>query len=154
MLKNLFTKFAANTEEPKPSQEPVDGKIRYKFSNGLECRQEELTLGQDEKLVEIMMGLELSGVDLENTKLRDIISQLLSENLLYKMLQVVLIAEHTDKDFTRGGINIDRLRSLKNSELEAVIKDFFSLNPTARDWLKTIGSGLISGQTTTGISNS
>lgn len=149
MLKNLFTKFAANTEEPKPSQEPVDGKIRYSFSNGLECRQEELTLGQDEKLVEIMMGLELSGVDLENTKLRDIISQLLNENLLYKMLQVALIAEPAEAE-----ISIEQLKSLKNSELEAVIRDFFSLNPTARDWFRTIGSGLTSGKTTTGTSNS
>lgn len=149
MLKNLFTKFAAGTEEPKPSQGPVDGKIKYKFANGLECRQEELTLGQDEKLVEIMMGLELSGVDLENTKLRDIISQLLNENLLYKMLQVVLIIEPEGKE-----IEIDQLRSLKNSELEAVIKDFFSLNPTARDWFRTIGSGLTSGKTPSDTSNS
>ena len=149
MLKNLFTKFAAGAEEPKPSHEPVDGKIRYQFSNGLVCRQEELTLGQDEKLVEILMGLELSGVDLENTKLRDIISQLLNENLLYKMLQVVLIAETADAEIT-----IEQLKSLKNSELEAVIRDFFSLNPTARDWFRTIGSGLTSGKTPSDTSNS
>jgi hypothetical protein len=141
MLKNLFTKLSGSSQDPVPSTEPIDGKITYQFQNGLVCYQEELSLGQDEQLVGILMNLELAGTDLENTKLKEIISRLLNDNLLYKMLQVVLISAEEKE------IETEDLKSLKNSELEAVIKDFFSLNPTARDWFRTIGSGLTSGKT-------
>lgn len=149
MFKNLLTKLSSASQDPAPSAEPVDGKIHYKFQNGLQCHQEELSLGQDEQIVGILMGLELSGIDLEKTQLKEIVSQLLNENLLYRMLQIVLISEPTG-----DAIPVESLKLLKNSELEAVIKDFFSLNPTAADWFRTIGSGLTSGKTTTDTKNS
>jgi len=149
MLNNLFTKFASAGKDPAPSAEVVNGRISYTFANGVNAYQEELTLGQDEELVGVLMGLDISGVDMDKTALKEIIGKLLNDNVLYKLLQVVLIIPGNEEKMP-----VEKLKQLRNSELQAVIGDFFSLNPTARDWLKTIGSGLISGQTTTGISNS
>lgn len=149
MLKNLFSKFASGDSQPAPSAEVVNGRISYTFASGVNAYQEELTLGQDEELVGIMMSLDIAGIDVEKTKLSEIIGKLVSDQLLYKLLQVVLIIPDSgDK------VSVEQLRQLRNSELQAVVGDFFSLNPTARDWLKTIGSGLISGQTTSGTESS
>lgn len=149
MLNNLFTKFASAGKDPAPSAEVVNGRISYTFANGVNAYQEELTLGQDEELVGIMMSLDIAGIDVEKTKLSEIIGKLVSDQLLYKLLQVVLIIPGSgDK------VSVEQLKQLRNSELQAVIGDFFSLNPTAQDWLKTIGSGLISGQTTPATGNS
>lgn len=149
MLNNLFSKFASAGKDPEPSSEVVNGRISYSFACGVEAYQEELTLGQDEQLVGVLMGLNISDIDIEKTQIKDVIGKLLSDNVLYKLLQVVLIIPGSEDKMP-----VEKLKQLRNSELQAVIGDFFSLNPTARDWLKTIGSGLISGQTTTGTSNS
>jgi hypothetical protein len=149
MLKNLFSKFATSEKEPQPSSEVINGRICYSFACGVEAYQEELTLGQDEELVGVLMELDIEGVDLEKTQIKEIIEKLLSDNLLHKLLQVILVIPGMEQK-----IPVEKIKQFRNSELQAVIGDFFSLNPTARDWLKTIGSGLISGQTTTGTSNS
>lgn len=131
--------FATSEKEPQPSSEVVNGRICYSFACGVEAYQEELTLGQDEELVGVLMALDISGVDLEKTQIKEIIEKLLSDNLLHKLLQVILVIPGMEQK-----IPVEKIKQLRNSELQAVIGDFFSLNPTARDWLKTIGSGLIS----------
>lgn len=70
MLKNLFSKFATSEKSPEPSAEVVNGRISYSFACGVEAYQEELTLGQDEQLVGVLMGLDISGVDLEKTQVK------------------------------------------------------------------------------------
>lgn len=84
-------------EQLQPSAEVVNGRISYTFANGVNEYQEELTLGQDEELVGVLMGLDISDLDIEKTQIKDIIGKLLSDNVLYKLLQVVLIIP-TSKD--------------------------------------------------------
>lgn len=82
--------------------------------------QEELTLGQDEELVGVLMGLDISGVDMDKTALKEIIGKLLNDNVLYKLLQVVLIIPGNEEKMP-----VEKLKQLRNSELQAVIGDFF-----------------------------
>ncbi|MEO8447691.1 MAG: hypothetical protein ABI528_09365 [bacterium] len=138
MLKNILTFL--NPDVKKTSSEIVDGKIHYKFQCGIEAHQEELSIDQDEKLVSVMMTLDINQLEAKS-QIKDIIDLLLRTKLLYKMLMILLI--------TRDCSNIDekKLKALKNSELSNVLNDFFFLNPTAINWLKTIGKGLTSIQT-------
>ena len=107
----------------------------YKFSNGIEAYQEELTLEQDYKLAELAMGIDLNSFkDLDKLEIKNVLKLLVNENVLEKFLQIILIplSEITDKTFN----------SLKNSEVKQVIEDFFTLNPLVRDLLQNLSSGL------------
>lgn len=115
----------------KPSTPVVEGKIHYKFQCGYEAHQEELSLEQDEKLTAILLTLNLSS--LAEISINELITTLTKEKLIPKVLGIILIGKE-DNDYSK----------LKNSELEMVMADFFSLNPTAIAWLKTIGEGLAS----------
>ena len=131
MLKNLFSFIANNETDPKPSTEVIGGKINYKFLCGLEAYQEELNLDQTERLTTLLLQIDFANV-IENT-LQEFIQMLSSGKVIQKVLDIILIG-NTENDYTQ----------LKNSELQKVFSDFFSLNPTAVGWLKNIAQGLIS----------
>ena len=139
---NIFSLFGNNKDtndqtkqEIKPSSEVIDGRISYKFQCGIEAHQEELNLQQDEKLTSVLLGFDLNSFSLENTSIKDLINTLVKEKALNKILEIILHPSGNEKqDYSL----------LKNSELQTVFSDFFSLNPTALNWLKTIGKGLTS----------
>lgn len=142
MLSKIFDKFKS-TEEFKPSSEPVNGKITYNLQCGT-AYQEELDIEQDEKLTEVLMGFDVNALSFENTTIKDLIQRVVNEKAVHKILSIILFSE--DKDFD--------VRYIKNSELEMIFSDFFSLNPTAINWLKTIGGALISMSQTKSTSSS
>lgn len=137
---NVFSLFGKNgtaqdQQEIKPSSEIIDGRISYKFQCGIEAFQEELNLEQDEKLTGILLGFDINSFSLETTSIKDLINTLVKEKALNKILDIILLPSGNEKqDYSQ----------LKNSELQTVFSDFFSLNPTVINWLKTIGSGLTS----------
>lgn len=105
-----------------------DTKKKYKFSNDLECTQDELTLEQDYKVMDLIKSANLS--DIQNITIADLI-KLLSENkLIEKFLSIIFGIEDEAK--------IKSFSKLKNSELKEVITDFFILNPIALDLLRAL----------------
>jgi len=105
-----------------------DTKKNYKFSNDLECSQDELTLEQDYKVMDLIKSVNLS--DIQNITIADLI-KLLSENkLIEKFLSIIFGIEDESK--------IKSFSKLKNSELKEVITDFFILNPIALDLLRAL----------------
>ena len=103
-------------------------KKKYKFSNDLECAQDELTLEQDYKVMDLIKSVNLS--DIQNITIADLI-KLLSENkLIEKFLSIIFGIEDESK--------IKSFSKLKNSELKEVITDFFILNPIALDLLRAL----------------
>lgn len=147
MLKNLFSNFTNKDQKIIPSSEPIDGKIMYTFQNGLVAYQEELNLDQDEKLTGILVGFDLNAFSLENS-IKDLIETIIKEKALLRVLKIILLPESEQSDLD------DSLKGLKNSELQKVFNDFFSLNPTVINWLKTIGKDLTSLRQTPSTSNS
>ena len=146
-MKSIFN-FFKNSEEIKPSADLIDGRISYKFRNGLEAYQEEFDTDQNEKLVQVLMQLNTESLskELSVVQVSDIINLLIKENLITKILDIVLLRK-------KFGTEEDNklLRSLKNSELLNVVNDFFSLNPTVITLFKTFGKDLISLPTTRSI---
>jgi hypothetical protein len=110
---------------------PNDNIKRYKFSNGLEASQEELTLNQDYLLMDIISGAETDNVTLTEMSVSNAI-KLLSENRLVEKALAVIFNIDAEKDEN----SFDKLSGLKNSELREVINDFFILNPLAGELLK------------------
>ncbi len=94
----------------------------YKFSNGLEASQEELTLLQDYELMDLISGVDAGSVSLTSMTIIDAIKRLREHKLIEKALAIILsIEENSD--------NFKKLSGLKNSELQEVFTDFFTLNP-------------------------
>jgi hypothetical protein len=100
-------------------------KKKYKFSNGLECYQDELTLEQDIKLTQLFSKIDLQNI--ADVKIIDLISLISKENIIPDLLRIILLSE--------SGIDESKFMSLKNSELKGVIEDFFTLNPLVKDAL-------------------
>lgn len=100
-------------------------KKNYKFSNGLECYQDELTLEQDIKLTQLFSKIDLQNI--ADVKIIDLITLISRENIIPDLLRIILLSETV--------IDETRFMSLKNSELKGVIEDFFILNPLVKDAL-------------------
>lgn len=100
-------------------------KKKYKFSNGLECYQDELTLEQDIKLTQLFSKIDLQNI--ADVKIIDLIGLISKENIIPDLLRIILLSE--------SGIDESKFMSLKNSELKGVIEDFFTLNPLVKDAL-------------------
>ncbi len=110
-------------------------KKEYNFSIGITATQEELNIEQDYQLMDILSELGIGeGQDLMNTPIRDLIGKLVKNDLLSKLLDVILQVadQQTSPDW----------KKLKNSELQEVITDFFTLNPLVVQLFKGLGSGL------------
>ena len=103
---------------------------QYKFSCGLEASQEELTLEQDYRIMDLIKSVNLS--DLGATTITELIKTLSENKLIEKFLSVIFSIE--------GEEEIKNFSKLKNSELKEVITDFFTLNPIALDLLRALRS--------------
>lgn len=97
---------------------PMDKK-NYKFSNGLICYQDELTLEQDMKITALFAKVNIQSI--ADTKIIDLLGIITRENLILDFLKIILRAE--------APLGDSLILSLKNSELKGVIEDFFGLNP-------------------------
>lgn len=116
----------------------MSDKKSYTFSNGVTASQDELTIEQDYKLMDLLSELGIGeGKELLETPIRDIIGKLVKNDLLSKFLRIILRVENQNTDLTP--VN---WKKLKNSELQEVINDFFSLNPLVPQLLRGLGSGL------------
>ncbi|MBX7046654.1 MAG: hypothetical protein K1X86_12545 [Ignavibacteria bacterium] len=103
---------------------------RYKFSCGLEASQEELTLEQDYRIMDLIKSVNLS--DLGNTTIADLIKTLSENKLIEKFLSIIFSINDEEQ--------IKSFSKLKNSELKEVVTDFFTLNPIALDLLRALRS--------------
>ncbi|MBK9333841.1 MAG: hypothetical protein IPM96_15900 [Ignavibacteria bacterium] len=120
-------------------------KRTYKFSNGITAAQDELNLGQDYKIMSLLSGLGIEdGKELLDSSIGDIIKKIVENDLVSELLNIILVIDNDTAADRNWSV-------LKNSELQKVIEDFFSLNPIALSWLKTIGTGLTSAKTTRSI---
>jgi hypothetical protein len=104
----------------------------YKFSNGLEAQQEELTLEQDYKLAELIGELKLDNLDeLSQLRVKDVLKLLVNENVVEKFLNIILVtASNSQGSF----------KTLRNSEVKQVVEDFFTLNPLLSSAFKILNS--------------
>lgn len=103
---------------------------KYKFRCGLEASQEELTLEQDYRIMDLIKSVNLS--DLSATTIADLIKTLSENKLIEKFLSIIFSIEEENK--------IQSFAKLKNSELKEVVTDFFILNPVALDLLRALRS--------------
>jgi hypothetical protein len=103
---------------------------KYKFSCGLETTQEELTLWQDYRIMDLIKSVNLT--DLGATTITELIKILSEHKLIEKFLSIIFSME--------GEEEIKSFSKLKNSELKEVITDFFTLNPIALDLLRALRS--------------
>lgn len=108
---------------------------RYKFSCGVEAMQDELTLEQDYKVMELIKSVNLT--DFKALSIADLIKVFSENKLIEKFLTIIFcINEKSEDDLKKA----ESFNQLKNSELKEVITDFFILNPLAIDLLKTLRS--------------
>ncbi len=103
---------------------------KYKFTCGLEALQEELTLEQDYRIMDLIKSVNLS--DLGNTTIADLIKTLSEHKLIEKFLSIIFSIESEEE--------VKNFSKLKNSELKEVVTDFFILNPIALDLLRALRS--------------
>jgi hypothetical protein len=106
----------------------------YKFKNGIQAHQEELSIEQDYRIAELMTELEIPGFeDIEKMQIQNLIKLLASSGVLEKFLEVILLpAKDTE------GISAEKLKTLKNSEVQKVMDDFFTLNPLVKSLLQNL----------------
>ena len=100
-------------------------KKNYKFSDGLDCFQDELTLEQDMKITALFAKVNIQSIT--ETKIIDLLGIITKENLILDFLKIILRSGKEIKE--------DNLLSLKNSELKEIVEDFFGLNPLVKQVL-------------------
>ncbi len=103
---------------------------QYKFSCGLQASQEELTLEQDYRIMDLIKSVNLT--DLGSTTIADLIKTLSENKLIEKFLSIIFAIDSEE--------DVKSFSKLKNSELKDVVTDFFILNPIALDLLRALRS--------------
>mgnify|MGYP000895635158 CR=1 FL=1 len=99
--------------------------------------QEELTLGQDIQLTELIQETsleEFSNVDTMNVA--ELIKLISKDKLITKFLRIILQSNSGNQLEDEDALKI------KNSQLELIINDFFSLNPSVKNLLMSISKSL------------
>lgn len=95
----------------------------YNFKCGIKAYQEELTLKQDIQINNLIKELDKNLMkDITKIEISQVLNMLFENDLLNKLLNIVLHTENADYS------------ELTNSELEQVVNDFFSLNPSLKKW--------------------
>lgn len=139
MIGNIFSFIDRSKIEP--STLPVNGRIDYEFRAKeyiIKAYQEELDIEQNQKLVELLSKFKLNSGTFDTQTVDVILKFLKEQNLIAEFLKIILTI-----DYSVGGSHDTTLKYLKLSELEKILMDFFSLNPTLMRWLKSIESILI-----------
>lgn len=116
--------------DKKPAGNPLH--IEYNFRCGITAWQEELTLKQDKKLAKLLGKINKDKfADLSKVQISEFLDLLLNENLLDEALNIIL---NVSVPAPEPGELCD-FSDLTNTELESVVVDFFTLNPTLKKWL-------------------
>jgi len=110
-------------------------KRKKHFINGIAFYQEELTLAQDLKLLELFEGVTLEGVISEGVT--GALRYLINNRLLDEFMDILL----RDPNGNPPGDRVDWMQG-KNSEILEVIEGFFFLNRKAADSLKSFSLGV------------
>ena len=92
----------------------------YRFHNGLECYQEQLTLEQTEELAVLLSEVNLSSN--ADFTLEMLTGALFTKKGLRRALEIALVS-------TNGDDLQAKVAQLTQDEVEAVLNDFFTLNP-------------------------
>ena len=103
----------------------------YHFRCGMVAVQEECTLEQDKKIIQLLSALDVDQgkFDLGKLTFDKIVHLIVHQGVLEQFLSIVLDVKENPQN---NGFD-----DLKRSEIAAVINDFFSLSPALRIWLGT-----------------
>lgn len=118
-------------------------KKQYTLSIGVTAFQSELTIKRDYRVMKLVKALKLDKMikgakEIQSFSIEDWIDILLDSELIEKFLSEILYDEsgmsfgHHDK-----GFEIQKFGELRNSELEEIINDFFTMNPTLKRLFKS-----------------
>jgi len=113
--------YGAMFTQNKKRKTPKPGSISYELNNGLKCAQMELNLKQDDELMKLLKDFNFDDVKEGNVRIKTVLDFLINNNALIIFLRIILSLDETVTDETILKIN--------NSEMLAVINDFFLLNP-------------------------
>lgn len=105
-------------------------RIRYSFSNGLKGYLEEMTVEQQDRIMKLFKPL------VNDTSKRKLTSQLslnMDSHYIVNIMKICFITDESMPTTKKESL----IKSLKSSEAEIVLKDFFFLNPRAMHILKT-----------------
>jgi len=108
---------------------------KYKFSNGIRAYQEELNGEQDFQVADLFAKMEIGDLDMSTLKLKELFGIFKDKKDFVNNFFNIILTTQPASDQVIG--NIDFLK-LKNSEMRAVIEDFFTLNPGSRTLLTGI----------------
>jgi len=111
----------------------------YKFHNGLEACQEQLNLKQNESYTQLLDRVEIgdaSGMTLERLN-----KMLYADKGMRDLLGIVLL--NNDGGYLNDGQKALAL-TLKDDEVEAVLNDFFTLNPQKKALFELIKLAAVS----------
>lgn len=110
----------------------------YSFKNGLVCTQDELTLAQDYKVIELLKTADLPEMSkIMDLSLAELVSTLVEKDLITKLFQIILTPSHST-----GDIGPERILELTNTEIHSVLMDFFFLNQSVIQVLQTFSPDL------------
>lgn len=120
----------------------------YKIGN-TSVYQDELNAEQDQNIAELFTRLDLGDIsDIASLRFDVIIKAIAKFKALSKFLSIIL----TDKD--GNPIPESLAGKIKNSQMEGIIKDFFSLNPKVRELLTNLKNALLSMNTISTLQDS
>ncbi|MBE2218025.1 MAG: hypothetical protein IAE90_07480 [Ignavibacteria bacterium] len=124
----LYFKFKKRSVPGKANLFSNSGRREYQFANGLKCAMEWLTIAQEKALLDLLVKLDLKDwSDLANIDFNKLHKVLVEADGLCKFLDIILL----DKEFSGAYVDPDTYyNTLHTPEVEVIIKDFFSLNPS------------------------
>lgn len=102
----------------------------YNFKCGITAYQEECTLAQDKQLSAILIKLDLGELQsLKDVKIEHLFTKLIENDMLYQILDIILIPEYIPDPLAESKWN-----NLRRSEVVSVFEDFFTLSPALEKW--------------------
>lgn len=111
----------------------------YKFHNGLECYQEQLNLEQTEQLSVVLAEVNIN--EQTDLTLGMLSGALFEKKGLRRFLAIAL------RDTPAEGLD-EKIGELTQDEVEAVLNDFFTLNPKMKFYFEILKIAVASQETT------